>query len=155
VWGGGCIRHLNKVVKYMHVWICIVIVIWLNPPNCRSNNNLENGMLSSLGNSKGPCWSSSSFNTIGSLPYDLFSPPFSLASNIKSSDNIFFLYHAMGLVPSCSRKSLLLMYMYTKSFAQFGKFGPLHSFQGMTQEEILSFSTTKSTRFLVKWDKID
>ncbi len=29
----GCIGHLNKVVKYRHVWICITIVIWLNLPN--------------------------------------------------------------------------------------------------------------------------
>jgi hypothetical protein len=54
-------------------------------------------MSSSLGKSKGPCWSSSSSNIIGSLPYDLFSPPFSSTSNTKFLDNIFFLYHGMGV----------------------------------------------------------
>jgi len=70
--------------------------------------------------------------TIGSLPYDLFSPSFSSTSNIKFLDNIFFLYHGMGLAPSCSCKSLVLVYTYTKSYAQFGKFGPLHSFHSIT-----------------------
>jgi hypothetical protein len=42
------------------------------------------------------------------------------------------LYHGMGLAPSCSCKSLVLVYTYTKSYAQFGKFGPLHSFHSIT-----------------------
>jgi hypothetical protein len=28
---GGCIRHLNIVIKYRHVQICIIIVTWLCP----------------------------------------------------------------------------------------------------------------------------
>jgi hypothetical protein len=31
----GCIKHLNKVVKSCHVWICITIVKHLNLPNYR------------------------------------------------------------------------------------------------------------------------
>jgi hypothetical protein len=52
---------------------------------------------------------------MGSLPNDslLF------ALDIKSLDNIFFSYHVVGLVPSHSHKSLILMYMYIKFFVQF------------------------------------
>jgi hypothetical protein len=28
-WGGGCIGHLNKIVKYRHVWVNITIIKWL------------------------------------------------------------------------------------------------------------------------------
>ncbi len=35
-----------------------------------------------------------------------------------SSNNIFLLYHVVGLAPSRSHKSLLLLYMYTKSSTQ-------------------------------------
>jgi hypothetical protein len=56
---------------------------------------------------------------MGSLPDDLVSSSFSSTSDIESSNNIFFLYHNMGLALGHSHKSLLLMYMYTKSFAQF------------------------------------
>jgi hypothetical protein len=49
----------------------------------------------------------------------LFSFTLSLTLSIESLDNIFFLYHVMGLAPSHSHKNLLLMYMYTKSSARF------------------------------------
>jgi len=93
----------------------------LNPWTYQTNeldNNLENRMSLSLGNSKGSCLTSSSSNsydTMGSLPnYSLL-----FVVDIESLDNIFFSYHVVGLVPSHSHKSLILMYMYTKFFGQF------------------------------------
>ncbi len=38
--------------------------------------------------------------------------------DIESSNNIFFLYHTMGLVLGHFHKNLLLIYMYTKSSIQ-------------------------------------
>jgi hypothetical protein len=57
----------------------------------------------------------------------LLSFTLSSTSNIESLDNIFFSYHAMGLVLGCSHKSLLLVYMYTRSSIRFNvnRFGTL------------------------------
>jgi hypothetical protein len=55
---------------------------------------------------------------MGSSPNDLIL--FALSSTLDiESLNIFFSYHVVGLVPSHSNKSLILMYMYTNFFAQF------------------------------------
>ncbi len=74
-----------------NLWTCQTI---------KSNKNLENGISSSWGNSKGSCLtssSSSSSNVVGSPLNESFSFAFSSTSNIKFSDNIFFLYHVVGL----------------------------------------------------------
>jgi hypothetical protein len=62
-------------------------------------NNIEEKKFfdgSSIGDSKGSCWSSSSSNTKGSF-FEI-SPPFKLklTLNIKSFNNIFLSYHNMG-----------------------------------------------------------
>ncbi len=75
-------------------------------------------MSSSSRNSQGSCWSSSSFDIMMFLFDDSLSFPLSSTLDIKSLNNIFFLYHALGLVPSSFRKNLLLMYMCIKSYAQ-------------------------------------
>jgi hypothetical protein len=50
-----------------------------------------------------------------SLFDELFSSALSSTSDTASSDNIFFSYNVMGLVFGRFHKSLLLVYMYTKS----------------------------------------
>jgi hypothetical protein len=59
---------------------------------------------------------------MGSSPDDLLSFAFSSTLDIESSNDIYFLYHAMGFALGHSCKSLLLMYMYTL----LGKCGVVH-----------------------------
>jgi hypothetical protein len=95
----------------------------LDPWTCQiveSDNNLENRILSSWRNLKGSCsssFSSYAYDIMGSSSDESLSIAFSSTLNIESS-NIFFSYHVVVLAPSCYRKRLLLMYMYTKSFAR-------------------------------------
>ncbi len=87
-----------------------------------SNNNFENGISSSWGNSKGSCLISfpfGSFNVMRSLYDESLSFPLSPTLDIKSLDNILFSYHAMGLARDFFHKSLLLVCMYTRSSARF------------------------------------
>ncbi len=79
-----------------------------------SYNNLEKVIVREFKGVMFNIISISSFEAMGSLFNDLLSSTFSSTSNIESSDKIFFSYHVVGLVLGQFRKSLLLVYMYTK-----------------------------------------
>jgi len=100
----GCIRHLNIIINYKHVWICITTVKWLNLANYQIKQQSWKWNVVFIKEFKGSCWSWSSFDTMGLLPNDLLSSTFSSTLDIESLDNTFFLYNATRLVPGVHKK---------------------------------------------------